>query len=243
MRTIAIANHKGGVGKTATAHTLAVLAAEAGQRVLLVDVDPQSSLTEALGVNAEGSSLAEVLEGDKLARSVLVSVNGLDLLPADIALSKTERNLVNRNYRESLLSKALAGLDYDLCIIDCPPSQSLLTVNALVAADQVLIPTLPQVSDLRGLRLFIDTLDDIKPGNPDLQLLGVLMTFFDNRLVLHREALAMLLEQGVNVLETKIGRSIRVAEAPGFRETIITYEPGNPQAENYRKLAKEIGVL
>jgi len=249
MHIIAIANQKGGVGKTATTHTLGVLLAEAGRRVLLVDADPQSSLTAAAIGYYDGPNLADVLGGSTPGRVKLAGIiqqvnQGLDLAPAGIELAGVELGLVSRMGRETQLTKALAGIDYDYCLIDCPPSLGLLTVNALVAADQVLIPTQPQAADVRGVGLFLKTIDQIKDElNPGLQLLGVLVTFYDTRINHHQAAIDTMTGAGLPVLNTKIGRSVKVAEAAGNQQTVITYEPHNPQAEAYRDLAKELKLI
>ncbi len=250
MQTIAIANQKGGTGKSATTHALgAVLAANYGRRVLLVDMDPQSSLTEAsAGIDAAGVSLAEVIGGAtpgtlQLQDIIIELDDNLYLAPADLALAATELGLSSRMGRENVLKKALAPLrDYvDVVLIDCPPSLSLLTVNALTAADAVLIPTQPQAVDLRGLSLFLQTLDSIRGElNPDLVTLGVLPTFYDARLIHHREAMEAMERVGLPVLPVRIGRSVRVAEAAANGETVVTYEPNNPQAEAYRALSEVI---
>ncbi len=247
MKTIAIANQKGGVGKTATAHALGVILSRAGLRVLLIDTDPQASLTQSSGIaEAAGRSLAEVLGGAQPGRVQLAGVvldlgEGLSLAPGDIALAGVELGLVARMGRESVLRKALAGVNnrFDLALIDCPPSLGLLTVAALVASDAVLIPTQAQAVDLRGLRLFAETLDQIRQElNPQLETLGVLVTFFDGRLTHHRQAIEAMERAGLPVLPVKIGRSVRVAEAAGAGESVVTYEPNNPQSGNYRELGE-----
>jgi chromosome partitioning protein len=250
MRTIAIANHKGGVGKTATVHALGAGLAKLGRRVLLVDIDPQSSLTAACGASANGESLAEVLGGVEpgaLALSdILLDVgNGipLHLAPADIGLAVNELGMIQRFGRESLLQNALAtaARAYDVCLIDCPPSLGMLTVNALTAAGAVIIPTQPQISDLRGLNLFLETLARIRQElNPSLEILGILVTFVDGRLIHHQDALNVMQEQGLPLFSMRIGRSVRVAEAAAAGESIITYDPSNKQASNYERLAKDI---
>ena len=250
MEIVAIANQKGGVGKSATAHALgAVLASDYDRRVLLVDIDPQSSLTEACnGGDTADNSMAEVLggatPGSTTITEILVELDeNLYLAPADLALAATELGLSSRMGRENVLKKALAPLKpyFDLILIDCPPSLSLLTVNALTAADAVLIPTQPQVVDLRGLRLFLDTLDNIRQElNPELETLGILPTFYDRRLVHHREAVEAMEQAGLPLMPVNIGRSVRVAEAAASGETVVTYEPKNPQAQAYRDLAEEI---
>lgn len=254
MKTIAIANHKGGVGKTATSHALGTALSSMGHRVLLVDADPQSSLTAACGVQAAGESLAEVLGGAAAGvqplGKILVDVADVEtavlhLAPADIALSSNELGLVQRIGREYVLKNALATVAraYDVCLIDCPPSLGMLTVNALAAADVAIIPTQPQISDVRGLVLFLETVNGIRVAiNPGLKILGVLVTFYDGRTIHHRDAVQTLIDQGLPLFDTMIGRSIRVAEAPAAGESVVTYDPQNPQAENYQQLAKEVGA-
>lgn len=252
MIIIPIANHKGGVGKTATTHALGAALAALDYRVLLVDIDPQASLTAAAGVDAPGKSMAEVMgnadPGTLTLHSILVDVadvpgQTLHLAPSDIALSLNERGIYQRLGRENILKKTLATVNgrYDVCLIDCPPSLSILTINALRAAYGVIIPTQPQISDLRGLKLFLSTVDAIREEiNPDLKITGVLVTFYDGRTIHHKEAVETLKNQSFPMFDTVIGRSIRVAEAPAAGESIVTYDPENPQAENYNQLAQEV---
>jgi len=247
VHILAIANQKGGVGKTATAHAIGAALAGQGLRVCLVDTDPQASLTQACGVtDCAGRSLAEVLGSSSPGHLALAAVlldlgGGLYLAPADIALAACELGLTSRLGRESVLRKALRPLvdRFDLVIIDCPPSLGLLTVGALAACDAVLVPVQPQAADLRGARLFLDTLDIIKSElNPDLENLGILVTFHDARLTHHQAALKAMQTAGLPVLPVTIGRSVRVAEAAGAGQSIITYAPDNPQATAYIRLAE-----
>ena len=250
MKTIAIANQKGGTGKSATTHALgAVLASQHRRKVLMVDIDPQSSLTEACtSQDRTGASLAEVMGGATpgtlaLKNIILELSDNLYLAPADLTLAATELGLVSRMGRENVLKKALASVSdlFDVVLIDCPPSLSLLTVNALTAANGVLIPTQPQAVDLRGLRLFLDTLDNIRQElNPELETLGVLPTFFDRRLNHHKEAISAMERAGLPLMSVRIGRSVRVAEAAASGQTVVTFEPQNPQALAYKELAEEI---
>lgn len=256
MQTIAVANHKGGTGKTATAHALGEALARGtesarGRRVLLVDTDPQNSLTGACGIrDAAGQSLAEVLGGAKpgtveAAAAIRPLGERLSILPADIALARTELGLVSRLGRESVLKRTLAtvGRDFDVCIIDCPPSLSILTVNALAAAQGAIVPTQPQAADLRGLGLFLETISQVREAlNPELALLGVLLTFCEGRLVHHQEAIELMAKAGLPLMTTRIGRSVRVAEAAGMGQSVVTYEPGNPRAAEYGALAAEVAT-
>jgi chromosome partitioning protein len=243
MKILAVATQKGGVGKSATTQALGVVLANAhGRRTLMVDVDPQSSLTLACGVTAEERSLAEVLDGKAKLGDVLVELDkNLWLAPADIALANTELFLAAQLGRETVLKRALvaAGSRFDVCLIDCPPSLGLLTINALTAADAVLIPTQPQVADLRGVRLFLSTLEKIREVlNPSLETLGIVATFYDNRLLHHRDAIETMKAGGLPLLPVFIGRSVRVAEAAAAGQSVITYEPSNKQTAAYRELAE-----
>jgi chromosome partitioning protein len=166
----------------------------------------------------------------------------LSIIPANLDLASTEIGLVNRLGRENVLKNALDHLDgYDLVIIDTPPSLSLLTVNALAAADYVIIPTLPQAADLRGLALIIGTIDDIRQAiNPNLEIMGVLVTQLDGRLIHHGEALELLEEWDINVFKTRIGRTVKAAESAGVGRPLVDYKPGNKRAIEYNQLAEEI---
>jgi chromosome partitioning protein len=245
MKILAIANHKGGVGKTVTTHALGeALAVEMGQRVLLVDLDPQAGLTGACGVTGIEAGLAEVLSGEVSISKILRELTpSLKLAPADLALAPLEISLSNRPGRVNLLKDALDSLgdDFDLALIDCPPNLGLLTMNALAAADGVLVPTQPQAIDLRGLKVFLDAINQVKTSlNPSLELLGVLITFYDSRFHHHQNAIEAMFVDEITVLDFKIGRSVRVAEAAERGKSIVIFDPKNPQAENYCKLARLI---
>lgn len=249
MVIISLANQKGGVAKTTTAFNLgAALANEHGKRVLLVDMDPQHSLTGVTGHAGSDPNIADVLGGASpghVAMSEIIKQidSNLWLAPADIALARTELGLVSRLGRESVLKKALAAVasDYDLALIDCAPGLGLLFVSALVASDSVVIPVQPQATDLRGLRLFLETLAEIKENlNPDLQTLGVLPCMVDARLNHHQAAIEAMRGAGFPVLDLAIGRSIRVAEAMTENKTIMEFEPDNPRASEYLELAKMV---
>jgi len=243
VQTIAIANQKGGTGKTTTALNLGYDLAELGRRVLLCDLDPQSSLTLATVGECSGRSLAEVLGDTKpgnLAMGAIIRnlAPGLDLAPADLALSNTELGLTSRMGREAILKKSLAPLagSYDVLLLDCGPSLGLLAVNALVAADAVICPTLPTGLDLRGLQLFLKSLDQVREVNPGLALAGVVLCQFDPRLRLHIAALQDLQAGRLPVFKTIIKKSIRAAEASGAGQPITSGE----LAKQYKELTQEV---
>ena len=248
MAIITIANHKGGVGKSTTAANLGACTASQGVETLLIDTDPQASLTQALGVELEDYyNLAGVMGDSKPgtvpAKRAIRTVNDhLAIIPANLDLASTEIGLVNRLGRENVLKNALAKLDgYDLIVIDTPPSLSLLTVNALAASDYVIIPTLPQAADLRGISLIINTIDDIKQAiNPSLAILGVLITQFDSRLIHHSEALDVLDSWELPIFETRIGKTVRAAESAGVGRPLVDYEPENKRAVEYQEFSREV---
>jgi chromosome partitioning protein len=245
QRIIAIANQKGGVGKTTTTLSLGAALVERGRSVLLVDLDPQSSLTIAMGIDAEGRSMHEVLgstaAGTRTIRDIARQVAPrFFLAPADISLSRSEAGLMLRLGREGVLKKALADCRFDYVLIDCLPSLGILTVNALVAAQSVLIPTACEYLALRGIALFYQTLYEVQTINPDLTVLGILPTFYDSRLVHAREVLQAMIDKGLPVFDVQVGRSVRFAEASLTGESILSYASDHPGAEAYRTLAEVI---
>ena len=226
-----------------------MLAQDHGLRVLLVDSDPQSSLTSPCGVGgAEGRSLAEVLGGAEPGTLALADIvrdiaPGLALAPSDIALARCELALATRLGRESVLKRALATVagQYDAVLIDTPPSLGLLTIGALVAAEAVLIPVVPEILGLRGLRLFLGALDQVRQAiNPELQTLGIVVTFLDTRLRHHGDAVATMRAAGLPVLDVTIGRSVRVAEAAVVGQSVVTFAPRNKRALEFRALGKVV---
>lgn len=248
MQTIAIANQKGGCGKTTTTLALGAGLAETGRRVLLVDIDPQSSLTQWLGVHPNGGGLADVLGGADPGSQTMAGIiqpvkPGLDLAPADIALSGCEVNLVQRWGREFVIKSALEQVanNYDVALLDCPPSLGVLTIAALTAAQGVIVPTLPAAADLRGLRLFLDTLQKVRAAlNPGLDLAGVVVVQFDKRLTAHNMALDALQSAGLPVWLPTVPRSVRVQEAAGVHDALTEYDPSGKATAAYNELTNEV---
>lgn len=242
MRIIAIANHKSGVGKTATTHALGALLAERGRRVLLVDLDPQADLTAFCGVeSAAGGSLAEVLGGTlpgivplrDILREVLPGLY-LFLAPSDLALAPSELGLLSRMGREEALKHILHTVrdDFDLALIDCPSNLGLLSLNALTAATAVLIPTQPQIPDLRALWFFLATVEQVRHElNRELETLGILVTSYDWRLSHHRAAVEAMVSARLPILPVGLGRSTQVSTSVAADEPTLTYLPTNREAQ------------
>ena len=243
---LALTNQKGGVGKTTTAVNLGACLAEGGARVLLVDLDPQGNATTGVGID-RGSVKAgtyELLGGSGGAEAILATdVAGLDVLPSTIDLAGAEVELVSAFSRETKLRQGLAGLrgEYDFVLIDSPPSLGLLTVNALAACDEVVVPIQCEYYALEGLGQLIRTLDLVRDGlNPSLRVGGVVLTMFDARTKLAEQVVAEVRRHfGDAVFHSIIPRSVRLSEAPGFGKPIIRYDPSSRAATSYRELAAE----
>jgi chromosome partitioning protein len=246
-RIIAVANQKGGVGKTTTVASLGVALAETGHKVLLVDLDPQSCLTFSLGLDPEAVELSvhDVLLGRVgAAMAVHRTEEGVDLLPATIELAGVEAALLTRPGRELVLAGALAeiGAAYDVVLLDCSPSLGVLTLNALAAADELVIPLQCEMLSHRGVGQLLDTVHDVQRIlNRQLRVLGVLPTMYDRRTNHARAVLADVGERyGLAVLEPAIPRSVRFAEAPAAGRSVLAGPRRAPGASAYRELAREL---
>ena len=246
-RIIAIANQKGGVGKTTTAVNLAAALTRTPKRVLLVDLDPQGNATMGSGVEkrALAASLTDVLlDGMPTADALVRSEDGFDLLPGNIDLTAAEIRLMDEDGREQRLKQALAAVrgNYDFILVDCPPSLSLLTLNALNAADSVLVPMQCEYYALEGLSALLETIDALKDRlNPQLEIEGVLRTMFDVRNNLANAVSAELTNHfGDLVFRTIIPRNVRLAEAPSHGQSIIGYDKASRGGVAYLGLAGEL---
>lgn len=248
-RIIALANQKGGVGKTTTTISLGAALAEAGKKVLLVDFDPQGGC--AIGLGIEPGTLDISVYNALLDRSIDVeevvhktNFPGLDLIPSNIDLAAAEIMLVQEVAREQTLMRVLAPLrtGYDFILIDCPPSLGLLTINGLTAADGVIIPLECEYYALRGMTLLMDSIDRIRERlNPRLNIDGIVATMYDPRTLHGKEVMARVKEAfGRNLFDTVIRKTIRFAEAPVAGEPILSYAPTSVGADAYRKLAQEV---
>jgi chromosome partitioning protein len=250
-RVISMCNQKGGVGKTTTTINLGAALAEYGRKVLLVDFDPQGSLSVGLGLNPHEMDLTVynlLLQRDVSLKDVVVptGVPGMDLLPSNIDLSAAEVQLVHEVAREQTLQRVLgpAIADYDVILIDCQPSLGLLTVNALTASDGVIVPLECEYFALRGVALLKTTIDKVKERlNPKLQIEGVLGTMYDGRTLHGREVLERLVQAwGDKVFHTVIRRTVKFSDSTVAGEPITSYATASAGAEAYRQLAKEVSA-
>jgi chromosome partitioning protein len=245
--TIAVANQKGGVAKTTTVASLGAALAELKQRVLLVDLDPQGSLTFSLGIDPEDLDItvAEVLLGTSLAEdAIVITDDGLHLLPANVSLSQAEESLVGRTGREQRLRVALDKVrpDYDWILLDCPPTLGVLTVGALSAANSVLIPIQAETLAHRGVGQLLDTIHDVRQFiNSKLEIMGVLPTMYDGRTTHAQNVLRAIRETyELPIVTPPIPKTIRFAEAPAIGRSILSTAKSHKGAEAYRQVAANI---
>ena len=247
-KVMAIINQKGGVGKSTTAINLSAALGELGKQVLLVDLDPQGNSSSGLGIEKSQvhNCVYDVLLNDVAIEDVIIPDvgEGLDLVPATINLAGAEVELVSEMARENRLKDAVGSLrgKYDYVFIDCPPSLGLLTVNALVAADQLLIPIQCEFYALEGVTKLLDSMKRVKTRlNPTLDIFGVLLTMYDGRTTLSRQVVEEVRSYfGKTVFTTLIPRTVKLSEAPSFGQPITQYDPSGKGAQSYVNLAKEV---
>jgi chromosome partitioning protein len=247
-KIIAIANQKGGVGKTTTSVNLAASLGVLEKKVLLIDADPQANATSGLGIDVESVDIGtyQLLEHTNSAKQAIVKTDtpNLDIIPAHIDLVAIEIELVDKEEREYMLKKALAEIkdDYDFILIDCAPSLGLLTLNALTASDAVIIPIQCEYFALEGLGKLLNTIKSVqKIHNPELDIEGLLLTMYDSRLRLSNQVVEEVQKHFNDmVFQTIIQRNVRLGEAPSYGESIINYDASSKGASNYLSLAEEV---
>ncbi|KAA2215550.1 MULTISPECIES: ParA family protein [Maribacter] len=247
-KIIAIANQKGGVGKTTTTVNLAASLGVLEKKVLLIDADPQANATSGLGIDVDSIELGtyQLLEHTKTAKEAVIPTTSpnVDLIPAHIDLVAIEIELVDKDEREYMMKKAVMDIKdaYDYILIDCAPSLGLLTLNALTAADSVIIPIQCEYFALEGLGKLLNTIKSVQRiHNPQLDIEGMLLTMYDSRLRLSNQVVEEVKKHfGDMVFETIIQRNVRLSEAPSYGESIIKYDAASKGATNYLNLADEV---
>ncbi len=245
-KTIAILNQKGGVGKTTSAINIGAYLAKRGKKVLIVDFDPQGNATSGLAVDKQSldATMYDVLFGNTEISQIVAESNthGLSVAPTNQQLAAAEVDLAAEDRREFKLKEALSSLVYDYILIDCPPSLGLLTINALTAANSVLIPVQAEYYALEGLGQLLSIIQRVRQGlNPQLELLGVVITMYDSRTSLSDQVVAEVKKHfGAKVFDTLIPRNVRLAEAPSYGKSIAEHDKWSKGARSYKQLAKEV---
>ena len=242
MRIITVINQKGGTGKTTITMNLGVALALMGKKILLIDLDPQANLTYSFGIRNPKNTIVEVLQGKQTIQTILVKKEGLDIAPSSSLLADLEVSIINKIGREQLLQDRLKGLkEYDYVFIDSPPSLSILTINALTTAGEVLIPLQMEILSLQGLTQLLKTIDEVKNVlNKKLRITGIVVSMYDGRRRLSSE----ILNEIKNNLKEKVFNSliricVKIAEAPSFAKSVLSYAPSSEGAIDYKNLAKE----
>jgi chromosome partitioning protein len=242
MRITAISNQNGGTGKTSTAVNLSVALAKANKKVLVIDLDPQASLSYAFGIE-DNNAIGLLLEKKKDLQAVIVEKEGVSIIPSSIELADLEVSLVNKIGREGILKKSLSKVDsFDYVLIDTPPSLSILTINALNYADDVLIPLQMEILTLKGLWQLLDTIAEVKDVlNSKLEVRGVVANMYNTQRNLSKEVLKEIKEnaKGIKVFNTYIRQCVKIAEAPSFAKSVLSYAPSSNGSIDYTNLAKE----
>jgi len=242
MRIITVINQKGGTGKTTITMNLGVALALMGKKILLIDFDPQANLTYSFGIRNPKNTIVEVLQGKQTIQTILVKKEGLDIAPSSSLLADLEVSIINKIGREQLLQDRLKGLkEYDYVFIDSPPSLSILTINALTTAGEVLIPLQMEILSLQGLTQLLKTIDEVKNVlNKKLRITGIVVSMYDGRRRLSSE----ILNEIKNNLKEKVFNSViricvKIAESPSFAKSVLSYAPSSEGAIDYKNLAKE----
>jgi len=242
MRIITVINQKGGTGKTTVTMNLGVALALMGKKILLIDFDPQANLTYSFGIRNPKNTIVEVLQGKQTIQTILVKKEGLDIAPSSSLLADLEVSIINKIGREQLLQDRLKGLkEYDYVFIDSPPSLSILTINALTTAGEVLIPLQMEILSLQGLTQLLKTIDEVKNIlNKKLRITGIVVSMYDGRRRLSSE----ILNEIKNNLKEKVFNSViricvKIAESPSFAKSVLSYAPSSEGAIDYKNLAKE----
>ncbi len=243
MRILAICNQKGGTGKTATAVNLGPALAVLGKKVLLIDLDPQANASYTFDLNGSAGSIVEVLQGKQTLQAMIVNKEKINIIPSHRALADLELALISKIGREMILKRSLAEIHgYDFVIIDCPPSLSILTIAALAAARELIIPLQAEPYSIKGLTELLATVREIRREiNESLKVLGILFTMYDARRGLSEEVVKAIRDNfKERIFKTTIRENVRIAESPSYGQSVLTYAPDSHGAEDYKALAKEI---